>query len=330
LFLSTGTCCAARLLARIGNDTITEYLFPFVEVGGSGTDVTWDFRQLANPDREYAIITSRPSPEDTDFVCIREPHMRSYWKSIGDSIFQIGYESSQLKMDFTQPELRLKRQWAIGDTLHGNFAAKGEYGHRIPIQMQGHTTAVLDAEGTVLLGNDTIQNVVRVHTTRQYSEVSNDSSNIKVQRWQWFVENNALPIVDVVRSTRTHASNTAMDTTIYAATWVKSFSQSRGEPNDKKSAHRKNTDNDSVFVQLNCVPNPVLDNLHITYCLTHDAEVKAEIYNPLGAKIFQLPLMHQQIGYYSFTVSMTDCMAGAYVLYLKAGDVELKKIIIKR
>lgn len=330
-FPAAATCTTLTTFStQVGNDTIVKHLFPFVDVGNAGAGITWDFRQLTAPVSEYEIITWCPYLGATNAACIREPHMRSYWQKKEDSIFCTGYENAHVKIPFTKPELRLKQQMALNDTLRSDFEGIGEYGHRIPIQVQGRTMATLDANGTILLGNDTIRNVVRVHTIRHYTKLNKDSTNVEVQRWQWFVENNALPIVDIMRSTRTHKNNAALDTTIYSATWLKLPPSSRGEPKAKESAPEKKPDRDSVLTEVKCVPNPVRDNLHVSYCLCQDSEMKAELYNPVGAKIYDFPLTVQQAGYYTHIIPMTDYMAGTYVLHLKAGDIDLKKIIIKR
>lgn len=329
-FSASITNASTAFSMQVGNDTILKHLFPFVEVGNAGAGVIWDFRQLNNPVSEYRIITLCPYLGQTDVACIREPHMRSFWESLGDSLYCTGYETSNVKMDFPHPELRLKRSMVLGDTLRSDFAGNGEYGHHVPVLVQGQTIATLDAEGTILLGNDTLRNVVRMHTIRRYALLNGDSTNVEIQRWQWFMESHALPVVDIMRSTRTHKTNVALDTTIYAATWVNLPPGSRGEPTAKKSAYKKNPDQDSVLVQVKCVPNPVQDNLHISYCLSQESEVTAELYSSIGARIYNIPLQKQPAGYYKHVVPMTDFMAGTYVLYLKAGEVELKKIIIKR
>lgn len=319
--------CSLFVPLPVDNDTIIKQLCPYVIPGNAGNNQTWDFRNLANS-AEYEVITSYLNPPDSNLICVQDPRARYYWQVKQDSLLLTGYENAHCKVTFSESELRLKRHINIADTLRSDFNVHGEYGHYLPVHTSGTSCVVPDAGGKILLGNDTITNTIRVHTIRQYNELMG-VNNIVEHHWQWYSHDYPYPIVDIIRSVRANSANAMTDTTIYAATWIIVPPTHRNQQNAKRSVINSESA-DSLLIQVQCVPNPVLDDLHVTYCLTRDANVNIHIYNPIGTKIYSSSTIMQDAGYYSHSISMASCMTGTYVLHIAVEDVVIQKIIIKR
>lgn len=75
-------------------------------------------------------------------------------------------------------------------------------------------------------------------------------------------------------------------------------------------------------------PNPVKDNLTLSYTLNNNAKVSIEIYNVLGKEILNISEPNQAFGQHNNTINLSGIAAGSYILKLNVdGNVINRKMI---
>ena len=75
-------------------------------------------------------------------------------------------------------------------------------------------------------------------------------------------------------------------------------------------------------------PNPVKDNLTLSYTLNNNAKVSVQVYDMLGKAILNVSESNQTFGQHNNTINLSGIAAGSYILKLNVdGNVINKKLI---
>lgn len=88
-------------------------------------------------------------------------------------------------------------------------------------------------------------------------------------------------------------------------------------------------DDQNELASLNIYPNPVADQLHLTYYLSQQQAVTISLFNLSGSRIAVLANETQQAGTYNPSFSFDEFAKGVYVLELKAGAQSFLKKVVK-
>ncbi|MEO6168487.1 MAG: choice-of-anchor V domain-containing protein [Chitinophagales bacterium] len=83
------------------------------------------------------------------------------------------------------------------------------------------------------------------------------------------------------------------------------------------------------LASLNIYPNPVADQLHLTYYLSNQQPVTISLLNLSGSRITVLTNETQQAGSYNPSFSFDEFATGVYVLELKAGTQSFLRKVVK-
>jgi hypothetical protein len=79
-------------------------------------------------------------------------------------------------------------------------------------------------------------------------------------------------------------------------------------------------------------PNPAREQINLYFYLTLSGEIKIEIFDLLGRKVFQNEIIPENTGYQYFSFGISNLASGYYVLRLMQGDKQIgrKNIIVNR
>jgi hypothetical protein len=80
---------------------------------------------------------------------------------------------------------------------------------------------------------------------------------------------------------------------------------------------------------ISVIPNPFMNEVHITFELAHSGNIKVEIYNALGEKVASIADAHLQEGKQSFNWNATGLAEGMYFCRIQAGDATFTRKVIK-
>lgn len=307
-------------------DTLSGMLYSFTDEGAAGRDVVWDFRSLAEP-QETTRYISLVSPDDSLQVCVHEHHARTYYVLQGDTLFCRGYENALTRMDYSHCEPVLRFPFGYGDTLSGGFAGTGEYCHRLPFTVHGHTHTEADGIGTLLLPDVQVKNVLRVHRCRTWSEIYGGETNMQEDIWQWYVSQCPYPLLEALRLTQqTEKTDSILLSFVCLLQSVTDEDQEDSPWQDKET---DDSMSESLLSRVSFLPNPVQTVLHISYRLATDAEVYVSVHYGGGVCMYRTPTIKETGGAHSISLDMSAFPTGNYVLYIHADTEVISETVIK-
>lgn len=305
-------------------DTVCMMEIPFISVGASGDSCVWDFTRLRDSiPRDFFIATT---PKDTGQFAITKVYTRYHYRMENDSVWQTGYENNRMEMRFTTPALLFTLPLTYQDTFQCRIDGKGEYCHLLPISVKGKSVTCVDGRGMLLLPDATIDSVVRVHTTQTLCESVGDTLLSTIQYYQWFCPQISYPLLETIEVQK----KVGNDTTIYAAAFYYQFADTLKQHVDSIVLPEEKDSISSIFTEAQFMPNPVLNDLQISYKLTQTANIHFSLHNNLGVVMYISRAELQEEGEHSKTISMGGYPQGTYVLYIHIDNVILSETIIKQ
>lgn len=306
-------------------DTLQIIQVPYVYEGQGGNSCVWDFSALK--DSLIHRMDYYKCSEYVDTWGLHRLGMRYYYTRLHDTILATAYESEAVRMHYTTPETVLTFPFKYGDTLNSRFAAKGEFFHAIPVHMHGQSTVTIDAQGTLILPNLQLDSVLRIHTRRTLYETRFDSTYITMHCFQWVLPSFPFPLFETLDI----SSESQSDTTNHKYAFYLLVDSTMLQHHIARSTtHNGDTlMNPSIISQASFLPNPVQDILQISYFLSRDAEVWFSLHNNSGVPIIATPVDFLQSGHHHYSINMSHCPTGVYVLYIHADNIVVAQSIIK-
>ena len=324
------------------DDQIVKQQVEYRDPGSSGRALFWDFSMLQPINEKYTLNYSIPDSSLMTRLCGTEHNTRYYYLQQHDSLWATGFENSTTLMEYLVPELRMKFPYSYGDTLFSFFSGNGEYCHRLPLKVKGYTRTLADAEGDLLLPQrTTVKKALRVHSLRHYTETGKDSVEMTLDTYSWYAAGIRYPVFESVKTivskclkkqTEYQAASTK-DTTVFTTSFYyppelqTSQVQTDSIPVDQTNALQGVS---AVFTEAQLMPNPVLDNLYLTYKLTRPAQVWFTVHNNTGIPLCQTAPQNQNEGYNNTTINMGGLLTGVYSLYVHVDDMVMKLNVVKK
>jgi len=322
-------------------DALVKQQVEFKDPGSSGRNLYWDFSTLQPLNESYSLNYSLRNAADTSSVSGLEHNTRYYYCQQRDSLQAVGYENSTTYMEYRQPELRMHFPFAYGDTLFSNFTGKGEYCHRIPLAVKGYTRVIADAEGELKLPQfTTVKKALRVRTLRHYTETGKDSVEMTLDTYSWYAAGIRYPVFESIKTTlskkgdkRDEKGESLKDTTVFSTSFYyppelqTSQVQTDAIPEDQPEAAVGAA---AVFTEAHYMPNPVEDNLYITFKLVRAAKVWFTVHNNTGIALCQTAAQNLGEGNHDTTVRMGGLVPGVYSLYVHVDDMVMRVSVVKK
>lgn len=318
-------------------DQIVKQQVEFKDPGSSGKNLTWDFRMVQPINEEYTLDYFIPDSTHMDTLCGMEHRTRYYYAQKRDSLWALGFENSTTLMEYKKPELKLRFPFSYGDTLFSKFEGKGQYSHRLALQVKGYTRVQVDAEGELLLPDyETVKKALRVRTLRYYTETGKDSLQMTLDTYAWYAEGVRYPVFESIKTNlikkATKQGEQAQDTTVFITSFyyspLKQISQVQTDSLPKETDEP--TGAAAVFTEAQYMPNPVETSLNINYKLTRPAQVWFTVHSALGVPVRQTSPQQLPEGRNNITIDMSSLLIGAYTLYVHVDDMVLNKVVMKK
>jgi hypothetical protein len=309
-------------------DKLVKQQVEYREPGDKGRNRIWDFRFLQPINEEYTVSYFLPDAEDVDLLGGLEHNTRYYYRQKEDSLWAVGYENTTTTMNYTQPELQLYFPLQYGNTFHSNFEGEGEYGRMLPLSIQGEMRLSVDAEGTLLLPDTRVEDVLCIHSVREYTESGKPQTIITVDRWSWYAPNVRYPIFESIQTSQGNSKGeqTIFHTSFYCPPHLQPDNTTEEiQPQEMMSPD----DIRSIFTDAKLFPNPVTDYLTVQYKLTRKAQIWFTLHNHQGILKNSVAVQFQNEGNYTQTIDMSFLPTGIYTFYAHVDDQELAFNIIK-
>jgi len=319
-------------------DRIVKQQVAYKDPGSSGKGLIWDFSMLQPINEEYTLDYSIPDSTHMDILSGLEHRTHYYYRQRNDSLWATGFENYTTLMTYTTPELRMRFPFSYGDTLYSAFEGKGEYSHRLRLGVKGYTRIQADAAGELKLPDfETVKKALRVHTLRYYTETGKDSVEMSLDTYAWYAEGIRYPVFESIKTKLikkpTETNVQTKDTTVFTTSFYyppeKQSSQVATEVLPGTVAEAP-TGAEAVFTEAQLTPNPVIDNLYISYKLTRPARIWFSVHNSVGMPVCQTTPANKPEGLNNETISLANQITGGYTVYVHVDDMLLRKVVVKK
>ena len=203
-------------------DSLTKSRILYFSPGRGGRNMVWDFSYKLGSKESSQVMFMKDS---TDMISIIEPGRILYYRTNTDTLVLIGSESTLEKRDYALRKTTRRLPLVYGDSIGKPFRCEGMYCGDHPFREVGTATVKVDAAGSIVLAeNDTLSNVLRVHTIDSYSICMDiDSAALDTarlaqvidERYEWYLPESQYPFIEDVTST-SYYNMDAVGTTKYA------------------------------------------------------------------------------------------------------------------
>ncbi|HHT22353.1 MAG TPA: T9SS type A sorting domain-containing protein [Bacteroidales bacterium] len=307
-------------------DSLYKYQVVYKDPGSSGQELEWDFSHLQTINENYQLKYSYADSLDTSLICGTEHRTRYYFRQHADSVWATGFENYTTKMDYTTPELRMVFPFSYSDTLFSRFEGEGIYSNMLTLKLKGYTRTVADASGKLILPDLKVNNALRVHSSRHYTETGKDSMEMTLDTYSWYAKDIRYPVFESIKTT---IHRQGQDTTVFRTSfyYTPEELQYGGSYDDSEEVL---PEIEKIFTEATLYPNPVVNDLRIDYKLTRNATIWFSIHNNIGQPMSRTIQRKQSKGWNSEIIHMGHLLQGTYTLYVHVDDMVMSRVVVKK
>lgn len=304
-------------------DSINKEIINYVVPTGEGENVIWDFSQKENEETP-----------DTTCISIYDVKDRILWDDNGsmatfkknnDSLLIARMETPLFEMDYHTPIVSLTFPFGYGKTISNRFAGEGIYEGRFSVKENGTATVTADGYGLLILAEgDTLQNVLRVHTTylsdvdvsNRYTGEDLKTLNRQTDIYRWYARGYRYAVLE------TTEENTKMDNKVVSG---------------RKSTHRISPDmqttsedlaNEDIRHQDAIAKDDVISyklevkssSAELKYDLKADSHIGMTLCGAQGIVYWRHDADKLAGENYRQTIPLTGLLRGQYVIYIKVNE----------
>jgi hypothetical protein len=196
--------------------------------------------------------------------------------------------------------------------------------------LSGTNTIEVDAQGKLILPDKTYEQVLRVHSQRQYIESGLDSTAMLVDKYQWFAAESYIPVFESVTAYEMveDSMQLAFQTSFYYH--VEDTTDSTPEALAPVVDETLEDTAPVLLTDLSYLPNPVQTDLQVRYTLVQDATVYMHMHNALGMPMYSTSARTESAGEHMVQINMGGWMQGEYTLYIHADNQLVQQVVMKK
>lgn len=342
LFMTTTVCGQINLsgIEPESSDSLQRNQIRYFPPGKGGKNMVWDFSGKLRSKNSAQVTFMTDS---AGVLSVTQPGKINYYRMTPDTLILIGSESSLIKRDYAKEKVSKLFPLEYGDSIIMPFRCEGTYCGDHPFREVGITRVRVDAQGSIVLGeNDTVRNVLRVHTIDSYSICMDlDSAALDTarltqvidERYEWYLPESQYPIIEDVTST-TYNNMDAIGTTKYAYCNL---------PEDKTEDYITYMGDDETDGEQDGFPDEGVQsqdiihyhigtqgkNIDISYDLDEYATIEIIVVNHMGM-VYVSRQWTQAAGQgYTAQIECNNLPSGMYVLYINVnGKVYSEKVTL--
>lgn len=148
------------IMLPMNGDRVDRQRVEAIDAGVRGREAVWDM--------SHAIVvedgcTMRFFNSGDSVVARIEGKQQFVYEIKGDSVLLRSQETALSNLADSLPALKMKFPVAYGDSIYSPVYYRGKYSGNNAISTAGFFSMVVDGEGTLILPNDTVRNVLRIH-----------------------------------------------------------------------------------------------------------------------------------------------------------------------
>ena len=307
-------------------DSLRKSRIRYFSPGMGGRDKVWDFSEKLGSKGSSQVMFMKDS---TGVVSFKEPGKISYYRTTPDTLILLGSESPLEKREYAVRKVSKKFPLQYGDSITNYFRCEGKYCGNHPFREVGTTTVKVDGDGSIVLAeNDTVRNVLRVHTIDTYSICMDlDSAALDTiqltqiidERYEWYLQGSQYPIIEDVTST-TYFNMEAIGTTKYAycnlpEDQVENYITSEDE-NETEEQEGFSDEEQQIPDIIHYRMETQGKVIHLSYDLDEDATIATIVANHMGMLCYSRQWTQEAGQGYSTQIDCNGLRPGIYILYI--------------
>ncbi len=320
-------------------DSLVKSRIRYFSPGMGGRDRVWDFSGKLRSKGSSQVMFMKDSTGVVSFI---EPGRIGYYLTTPDTLVLLGSESPLEKREYAVSKVTRKFPLAFGDSVSKPFRCEGMYCGDHPFREVGTTTVKVDADGAIVLAeNDTVRNVLRVHTIDSYSvcmdidSVALDTARLTQvidERYEWYLSDSQYPIIEDVTSS-TYYNMEAIGTTRYAycnlpegeaACYVTPDDEDVTDEQDGFSEEEQQIP-DIIHYEIETRGKVI----HMSYDLDGDATITTIVANHMGFSCIYDQWTQDAGQGFTAQLNCNGLLPGIYILYINVnGKVYSEKVTL--
>lgn len=301
--------------------------------------MVWDFSSKLGSKESSQVMFMKDS---TDMISIIEPGRILYYRTNTDTLVLVGSESTLEKRDYALRKTTRRLHLVYGDSIGKPFRCEGMYCGDHPFREVGTTTVKVDADGSIVLAeNDTLRNVLRVHTIDSYSICMDiDSAALDTarlaqvidERYEWYLPESQYPVIEDVTSTSYFNMN-VVGTTRHAYCNLPPdqvpyyISQTDFPSDDEQEGFADGDAQDDGIIHYQIETHGKV--IQMAYDLDEDATITTIVANHMGILCTSRQWTQNAGQGYSTHIDCNGLLPGVYILYINVnGKVYSEKVTL--
>ena len=340
LFVTTSVFGQVNLteMNPASTDSLQKNRIRYFSPGDGGRNRVWDFSKKLVSKESSQVMFAKDS---TGVLSVIEPGRISYYRTPPDTLILFGSESPLEKRAYSWQKISKRFPLEYGDSVSMPFRCEGMYCGNHPFREVGTTTVKVDADGSIVLAeNDTIRNVLRVHTIDAYSVCMDlDSAALDTakltqiidERYEWYLPNSQYPIIEDVMNT-SYINMDAIGTTQYAYCNLPENQVAYYiTPEDEHGANGEQEGFSGESQQTPDIIHYEIETqgkiINMTYSLDEDATITTIVASYIGVLCLSRQWTQTAGQGYSLQIDCSGLRSGIYILYINVnGKIYSEKV----
>lgn len=302
-------------------------LTTYTEPGLSGRNVVWDFSKLEIKNQFTGSIDSYYTSKccskfSKGNVVLEEFGNFFVFESSPSSLEQVGFMTSNgvTRFEYSKPFVKMRYPFTYGDSYNGSYEGNYIVNDNVTGKIAGTYMVEGDGLGTLILPNGRkLSNVLRVKEVRTTKQTFTNSTVLVTDiTYRWYVAQHRFPVLVLIRS-EVKGENSEPVVSTRAAYNSDVMNSTTANPNSNISG-----------IDISVYPNPYSDKVKIEFALAERCMVNLSVYDLSGKLVKEIENTTLDAGLkqYEFSAKAMGLTAGAYILKLKAGQLqETRKLL---
>jgi len=310
---------------RAGDTHITREA-AYVNEGKSGPDQIWDFSDLKCIGTKTSMVKNYDNKFDkfqnANFE-VNDDESSQYYNITSTANLFLGLTTPNAIVQYDKPIVKMKYPFTYGNSFDGVISGKGIYDGTFQSSIYGNYKVEADGYGTLILPNNVFNNVLRVKSVSNHTEVMQCASyQIETIKYLWYSKEVRYPLLIITVVNQYSSVNGES---------VKKYVYYNEKVSDNKVQNTDYSKFDNIDNDFSVYPNPFKESLNFDYNLVQESNISIELYNYIGEKIDVIvDNQKQSSGNHSFTynTNLKSLNSGVYFIkYIIDDKTYLKKII---
>lgn len=331
-------------------DYLDKVQIPYVEPGERGENTAWHYDNSFLDAKGYSQ-TYRITGDS--LLCIEHETEYHYFLE-NDTLFLKGFENRTTRIKYEVPRIVQVFPFQYGDSISGTYSGSGIYGEKLHIRFSGTNYLVADGWGTLYNGEDSLDNVMRIHQHSEFfqsstidsiPDINSDSSENNLplmieDRFLWYRKGSRYPIMESIESTNitNGAKKLRFATSFLYLPKTQTYGLNTDLENEKKLKELSRnfshkdiaTNNGLSHLNIKAELNSDGKSLKLEYQLHENVSLSFHAYDNISRLLAATSYSNRTAGLHNETLNFTSLPIGDIILlYIKIEDkLQLLKVQI--